>query len=235
MEQWINRVIHADCMDILPQLEDKSIDMVLTDIPYNEVNSNESVNKRAKYAGQLRKFTKDKADILTFNLRDFLEEVKRVTKGSVYIFCGVSQLAEIFHFFKTENEKDFMARVCVWKKTNPPVANGQHMWLQGTEFCVFAKRRKTVFNEHCKSNVWEYPVGRSKLHPTQKPLELFEYLIRSSSNEGDVILDPCLGSGTTAVASINTNRNFIGIEKERDYYEIACKRIEEHKSKLYAN
>lgn len=65
-----------------------------------------------------------------------------------------------------------------------------------------------------------------RLHPTQKPVELIEYLIRTYSNEGDIILDNCIGSGTTAVAAMNTNRNFIGFELDKDYFDIANKRIE---------
>jgi site-specific DNA-methyltransferase (adenine-specific) len=94
-----------------------------------------------------------------------------------------------------------MVRQCVWRKTNPSPANGQHMWLSSMENCIFAKRRKTPFYAHCKSSVWDYPVGRSKIHPTQKPLDLFKYLIGSSTVEGDIVLDTCIGSGTTAVAS----------------------------------
>lgn len=223
---FVNKIIHGDCMDYLPQLETGSIDMVLTDIPYNEVNNNKAVNNRAKYAGQLRKFTKDAADEMTFNLDDFLEEIKRVVKGSIYIFCGINQLHQIFNFFKIKNEKEFMARACIWVKTNPPVANGQHLWLQGTEYCIFAKRRKTLFNEHCKKNVWEFPTGRSKRHPTEKPQPLIEYLLKASSKENDIILDPCIGSGTTAAAAINTGRRFIGFEKDLDYFQIAKERIQ---------
>ena len=64
-----------------------------------------------------------------------------------------------------------------------------------------------------------------KLHPTQKPIALYEYLIRTYSNEGDTILDPCMGSGTTGVACIHTNRKFIGIEKDCDYYQVASNRL----------
>ena len=67
--------------------------------------------------------------------------------------------------------------------------------------------------------------GEGKLHPTQKPIALFEYLIRTYSNEGDTILDPCMGSGTTGVACNNTNRKFIGIERDREYYNIAQDRL----------
>jgi site-specific DNA-methyltransferase (adenine-specific) len=141
----------------------------------------------------------------------------------VYIFCGIEQLGTIYSFF--DNQKDFMVRQCAWKKTNPAPVNGQHMWLSSFENCVFAKRRKTKFNQSCKSSVWEFPTGRSKVHPTEKPLALFEYLVKSSSDEGDTVLDMCMGSGTTGVACKNLNRNFIGIELDKDYYEIAKKRL----------
>ena len=75
-------------------------------------------------------------------------------------------------------------------------------------------------------SVLEFPVVEKTLHPTQKPVSLMEYLIKTYTNEGDLVLDNCIGSGTTAIACINTNRNFIGIEKELKYFEIAKKRIE---------
>lgn len=74
---------------------------------------------------------------------------------------------------------------------------------------------------------------KSKLHPTQKPVALFEYLIKTYTNEGDLVLDNCIGSGTTAVAAINTGRNFIGIEKEEEYFNIASERISEIQGKLF--
>jgi site-specific DNA-methyltransferase (adenine-specific) len=70
------------------------------------------------------------------------------------------------------------------------------------------------------------------LHPTQKPISLFEYLIKTYTNENDVILDNCIGSGTTAIACMNTNRNYIGFELDKKYYDTACDRIENHKNKL---
>ena len=69
---------------------------------------------------------------------------------------------------------------------------------------------------------------KDKLHPTQKPVALFEYLIKTYTNEGDVVLDNCIGSGTTAIAAINTNRNYIGFELDENYYRIAMERIEKH-------
>ena len=72
-------------------------------------------------------------------------------------------------------------------------------------------------------------VRRGSIHPTQKPVALMEYLIRTYTNEGDTVLDNCMGSGTTGVACINTNRNFIGMELDENYFKIASKRINEAK------
>ena len=105
--------------------------------------------------------------------------------------------------------------------------NGDKIWLSGIECCVYGKFPKATFNEHCKNTVWKFPCGRSKVHPTEKPLKLFEYIISVSSNYNDIVFDPLMGSGTTGVACKNLNRDFIGIELDKNYYDIACKRIEE--------
>jgi site-specific DNA-methyltransferase (adenine-specific) len=216
-------LIHGDCLEEMKKIPDGSVDLVLTDIPYGEVTKNGA--ERAKYSGQLRKIDKGVADSLTFDVNSLLLEIKRVSCGSVYIFCGIEQIQSIYTFFA--QEKDFMVRQCVWRKTNPAPVNGQHLWLSSFENCIFAKRRKTKFNQSCKSSVWDFPTGRSKVHPTEKPLSLFEYLLQSSSDEGDTVLDMCMGSGTTGVACKNLNRNFIGIELDAEYYEMAKKRIDE--------
>lgn len=101
-----------------------------------------------------------------------------------------------------------MARLCTWHKTNPSPSNGQHMYLSASEFIIFAKRRNTIFNGHCEHNVFNFPCGRSKIHPTEKPQQLLEYLIKMSSNENDLIFDCCFGSGSTGLASKNLNRKF---------------------------
>jgi DNA modification methylase len=231
-EDIINTVMNVDCIKGMKIMADKSVNMILTDIPYDEVNNNKSCIDRSKYSGQLRKYHKGKADELTFDLDIFMKECDRICKGSIYIFCGLNQAGKIVDYFKTEREKDYMARLCVWKKSNPTPSNGQHLWLSGSELCVFAKRRRTKFNQSCKSNVWEFPSGRSKVHPTEKPLKLFEYLIESSTDEGDLVLDPCVGSGTTNIACNNLNRSCIGIELDEKYCKIARDRIKNRQTKL---
>ena len=174
IEDFKNKIIQGDCIEVMQDIPDNSIDMILTDIPYNEVNNNKSCLDRAKYKGQLRKYHKVIADKSTFNLKLFMKECDRLCNGSMYIFCGLKQAGILIEYFKTEREKDYMARLCIWKKTNPTPSNGQHLWLSGTELCVFIKKRKSMFKRHCKSNVWEYPNGKSKIHPTEKPLKLFK-------------------------------------------------------------
>ena len=223
MDRFLNQIICGDCLEVMKEMKDKTVDMILTDIPYGAVTQNGE--ERAKYDGQLRKINKEYADVLNFDLLSFLSECYRLSRGSIYIFCGIEQVSTVFSYFY--EKRDCMTRQCVWRKTNPAPSNGQHMWLSSIENCIFVKFRKTTFNQLCKSSVWDYPVGRSKVHPTEKPLKLFEYLIQSSSNEGDIIFDPCIGSGTTAVAALNTGRFFIGIEKEPKYVEIARKRVEQ--------
>ena len=212
------KLYNGDCLEVMDKLIEEGIkvDMVLTDIPYGEVN-------RAKESG-LRKLKKGNADVETFELSELLPRIENICNGSIYIFCGIEQVSEIRKFFR---EKDILTRLCIWEKNNPSPINCQHHWMSSIECCVYAKKKGATFNEHYKSCVWRNPVGRSKIHPTEKPLKLFTYLVETSSNEGDTILDCCLGSGTTGVACVNTNRKFIGIELDNNYFNIAKQRIEE--------
>ena len=206
----------GDCMMLMQLLPNNSVDFTLTDIPYDEVN---------RKSNGLRNLDKDKADILTFNLYDFLDGVYRVTKNSICIFCGREQFSVIYNFFA---QKKGTVRPIVWEKSNPSPMNGQYIYLSGVEFAVwFKKSGANVFNAHCKNTVFKYPNGRSKLHPTEKNHDLLKELILDNSNENDIIFDPCLGSGTTAICSVELNRHYIGFELNPQYYDIACKRLDE--------
>ena len=210
-----NKIINADCMDILKQLPDKCIDLVLTDFPYNEVN---------RTSNGLRNLDVGCADTLDADLSVVLKEIIRVCKGSFYAFCGTEQVSKTR---KALVEARFSTRLLIWEKTNPSPMNGEHIWLSGIECCVYGKLKNAVFNEHCKNTVLRYPLcaDKNRFHATQKPLELFSYLISVSSNEGDLVLDPFSGSWTTAVACHQLNRNFIYIEKDRNYWEKSCERL----------
>lgn len=220
------KLIQGDCIKVMDIMIDKKymVDCSIVDIPYGNVSKNGE--ERAKYTGQLRKINKEEADIVTFDEIEFSKRLAQVTKGSIYIFCGIDQIAKIYNYFKDNLKKDWMARLCIWHKTNPSPSNGQHMYLSASEFIIFAKRRNTIFNGHCEHNVFNFPCGRSKLHPTEKPQQLLEYLIKISSNEGDEIFDCCFGSGSTALASKNLGRKFLGVELQEKYCEVAKQRLQ---------
>lgn len=206
----------GDCLELMKDIPDKSIDMILTDIPYGVVNRD---------SNGLRNLDKGKADEFEMSMVELLDELYRVSSGQIIIFCGKEQFSDIYSFFAN---KKGTVRPIVWNKTNPSPMNGQHIYLSGVEFAVWFKPRgRKVFNAFCKNTVFNFPNGSKKYHPTGKNLKLFTELIEDNSNENELILDPFMGGGTTGVACINTNRRFIGIELDEEYFNKAKKRIEE--------
>lgn len=208
-----NTIINGDCLQTMEMMPKDSIDLLLTDIPYGGVN---------RASNGLRNLDKKDADIFTMDMQNLIREMVRVTKGSGYIFCGWEQLSEIVSIIR---ELGISNRVIVWKKTNPSPMNGQSIWLSGIELAVYFKKKNATYNQHCKNCVVEFPSGRGKVHPTEKPLKLFKHFIEISSNEGDIVFDPFMGSGTTAVASIELGRNYYGCELNPEYCKIIADRI----------
>ena len=106
--------------------------------------------------------------------------------------------------------------------------NGEYVYLSGTENAVWFKKKGTgKLNCKCKKNYFIHPTGSSKYHPTEKNHKLLEELILDNTNDNDIVLDCCMGSGTTGVACKKWNRDFIGIESDKTYFEIAKQRIED--------
>ena len=213
------KLLQGDCMELMNNIPNESIDLVLTDIPYNVVNREDN---------GLRKLDKENADILTFDLINFLEQLYDKAKSTIIIFCGKEQVSIIHSFFNDKQKKGKgTVRQLIWEKSNPSPMNGQHIYLSGVENAIWFKKRGGTFNAHCKNTVFKYPIGRSKLHPTEKNHLLLQELILDNSNENDLILDPCMGSGSTGVVALQNNRNFLGIELNQNYFNIAKSRLEE--------
>lgn len=192
-------------------------DVTLTDIPYDMVNRADN---------GLRNLNKDKADIITFNLNDFLDEIYRLTSGSIIIFCGVNQVSQIYNYFADkQNNKQGTTRQLIWKKTNPSPMNGQHIYLSGIENAIWFRKRGATFNAHCKNTVFEFPSGRSKIHPTEKNHELIKDLILDNSNEGDIIFDPCAGSLAHCLVAKENGRRYVGCELNKEYFDSGIERL----------
>jgi DNA modification methylase len=209
-----NKIFNQDCLDVMREMNNDSIDLLLTDIPYGGVN---------RKSNGLRNLDKKDADIFTMDMQLLVKEMVRVTKGSGYIFCGWEQMSKIVSIVR---ELGISNRIIVWEKTNPSPMNGQSIWLSGVELAVYFKKKNATYKQHCKNVVVRFPCGRGKVHPTEKPLKLFKHFIEISSNEGDVVFDPFLGSGTTAVGAIELNRKYIGVELSQEYFKVAQNRID---------
>ena len=216
----LDRIYNMDCLEGMRQIPDGRIDCVCTDIPYNEVNREDN---------GLRNLDKQAADVGDFDVSDLTRALCRKTKGSIYMFCGINQVSDIR---KAMTELDLSTRLIIWEKTNPSPMNGDKIWLSGIECCVFGKRSGATFNEFCKNTVFRYQSGERDIHPTQKPVTLIRRFILASTNENDVVLDPFMGSGTTAIACIKERRHFIGFELSKEYFDKACKRIKAEQAQL---
>lgn len=201
----------GDCADVIPILP--VVDTIITDPPYNEVN---------RESGGLRLLDKGVADSAVVDIPLMSRLLIEKFRGSIYVWCGTEQVS----YWREELVKaGLTTRLCIWEKSNPSPMNGDKLWLSSIECCVFARKSKATFNVHCKSPVWRGPICPGQVHPTEKPVWLIKEAILASTKPNDLILDCYMGSGTTGVAAIATGRKFIGIEKEKNYFDIACRRI----------
>lgn len=211
-------LFNDDCMNVLSTLENGGgrVNLTLTDIPYGAVNRENG----------MRVFDKGNADIVTFDLLNFLDKVYSITDGTIIIFCGKEQFSTIFNYFaKKQNDKRGTVRQIIWQKSNPAPLQGQYIYLSGIENAVWFKKRGATFNAHCKNTVFKYPNGRSKIHPTEKNHDLIKELILDNSNEGDIVFDPCCGSAAHCLCAEQLNRKYIGVELDKQYFDIAVERI----------
>ena len=212
-----NKLVNQDCMEYMKNIGAGEVELTLTDIPYGEVNRD---------SNGLRELDKGAADVMIFNMQDFLDEIYRITRSTIIIFCGKEQLSEIHRYFSDkQKQKKGTVRQLIWRKTNPSPMNGQNIYLSGIENAVWFKKRGGTFNAHCKNTVFDYPCGRSKLHPTEKNHELLKELILDNSNEGDVIFDPCAGSGSHLLVAKENDRQWLGCEINNKWFDVARNRL----------
>lgn len=219
-----NEIYNIDCMEGLKLINDNSIDLVIIDPPYLlNINKVKNVSNMNKYANDLLNL-KDGFDLKVLDLL-----IQKMKKINIYIYCSKRQVKDLLNYFSNKNCNH---EILTWHKQNPsPLINNNY--LPDTEYILFFREKgvKLYGNYHTKRKYYislTNKVDKQKYkHPTIKPLELIEYHIENSSKEGDLILDCFAGSGTTLVGAINKNRRYIGFEIDKNYYEIAKKRIEE--------
>ena len=214
-----------DCLEGLRMLPDKSIDLVVTDPPYDIQTSGAGIYKQAdkQYIKELN-FMKDGF------LPEVLDELCRVLKKiNIYIFCSQKQIIPLLDYFVKGKKCNY--NLLTWHKTNPVPACG-NKYLTDTEFILFFREKgvKIYGNFNSKFTYYVTPLNQGDKkrygHPTVKPLEMIQNFVINSSLEDMIVLDPFMGSGTTAVACIKTNRKYIGFELSEEYCKMAEKRIE---------
>ena len=229
----------GDCLKLMKDIPDKSIDMILCDLPYGITKCKwDSVIPFEPLWEQYNRIIKDKGAILLFGSEPFSSKL-RISNLRMYKYDWIWKKTKAQGFLNSKKMplKDY-ENICVFYK-RLPVYNPQ-----GIIYGNFQNDRKSKYNKgediygkekefgishmsNFPKQIIEFsnPSGKGQLHPTQKPVDLLEYLIKTYTQDGEVILDNCMGSGSTGVACVNTNRKFIGIELDDTYFEIAKERI----------
>lgn len=245
------KLYKGDCLDIMKKIPSQSVDCVVCDLPYYKIVSDNFDNQ-----------WKTISDYLMW-VDEIIVEYSRITKENSNVFVFTSRqnnryICQMLDKYFTEK------RIIIWcRKRGFNTTRGNSLASGYEPICYYTKGCNPVFNnikikpttdrkEYTQgtlkdgvtlSDVWTdipalpHNAKEKTEHPTQKPLSLMKRLVLLGTNEGDTVLDNCMGSGTTGVACINTNRNFIGIEKDENYFKIAEKRInealQEQKGKLF--
>lgn len=242
-----NVIYNENCLDGMKKILDKSIDMILCDLPYGETGHKwDKVIDLKSLFDEYRRIIKDEGCIALFGSFKFGVQLYNVAPDlykydwiwqkdngtnfmtvhyqpfriheSVFIFskgrASIGKRTPMKYFPQKTYGKPYMS-----KKSSNDMWNGKKI-----------KRMDKVNKDGSRFplTIQQFCRDKEKIHPTQKPVALMEYLIKTYTKEGDVVLDNCIGSGSTAVACINTNRKFIGFELDRNYYDLACKRIEQY-------
>lgn len=225
-------LIQGDCMDYLSQIPDKSIDLILTDPPYNIAQystGNILLPGRTALNNDLGEW--DLAPIEPIKL---IDDFKRILKpdGNIFIFTSYNLIGKWHEVF----DKEFDTfQFFIWHKTNPAPKIYKNGFLNSCEMiiCMWNKGHKWNFTTQNKMhNFFESSICMSPerlkdpKHPAQKPVKLLEHIIKIASNENNVIFDPFMGVGSTGVAALKNGRKFIGCEIEKDYFVAALERID---------
>ena len=237
------QLYNADCLDIMPRFADNSIDLILCDLPYNITSMSwdclipfdklwEQYERIIKPNGNIILFSSGMftIDLINSNRKHF--DYKLIWKKNVPTGMSSAKYRPMKYY--EEICKFSMGKGTYNPQMKPRVGEKKECYRYD-HYCGesnhvnYEKVKKRYDPDFVQpSDVLEFnvvPNRKGKLHPTQKPVELCEWLIKTYSNEGDIVLDNCMGSGTTGVAAMNTNRDFIGIEMNKDYFEIAKERL----------
>ena len=215
MERFLNKITLGDSRELIKQLPDESVGAVVTDVPYG-----------IAYQSGLRK---EKFDVIAGDTEpdyEILSEFYRVLKpnSACYIFTSWG----VYSKWEDAISKHFQIKnMCIWHKPGGGMGDLEGAFAVDFEICIFAVKGRHILNSPRSGAVWKLrkDAGAEYVHPTQKPMSAMEWPMLKSTKPGDIVLDPYMGSGTTAMAALNCNRQFIGFEIDPKYHAEATKRV----------
>lgn len=235
-------LLNGDCLELMSNIPDKSVDMILCDLPYGQTKFD--WDKKLDFCllwGQYERIIKDNGAIVLFGKHPFTSELvlsnkelfryeliweKTRTSNSMQVTKQPSAIHEnILVFYKNQPTYNDLKFKVDEKYIDKRKSINDSFYSKG-HYQGVMKRKADDGWRHPQSILPFNSVWRKGMHPTEKPVELLEWLIKSYTNEEDTVLDNCMGSGSTGVASLNTNRHFIGMELNEEYFELAKNRIE---------
>ena len=228
----------GDCLEILKDIPDKSVDLIVTDCPYRIVQGGcTNIPRKDEPSGIFNRrntFTQANAksgklfDNNDIEFKDWLPDVYRVLKDNThcYIMINARNLKDLQQAAEDVGFK--FQNILIWNEGN---ATPNRYYLNAYEMILMLRKgnAKNINNMGCKNIIDIKNIRGTKLHPTEKPVELNKVFIENSSNEGDLVIDPFMGAGACGVACKELNRNFIGIEIDEKYFNIAKERLNENK------
>ena len=246
-----NLIYHGDCLDVMKDIDDKSIDMILCDLPYGTTSCKwDIIIPFDKLWNQYKRIIKDNGAIVLFGQEPFSSYLRvsnidwfkydwywRKSRPSGFTNAKLKPLKdiEIISVFSKGTTANGSLKNMPYFPQDLEDSNLE--WSRPNHYFNGDKGVNPARKNHKLNRIIEktgYPrqileyanPNNEVLHPTQKPVDLCEYLIKTYTNEEEIVLDNCCGSGTTAIACLNTNRDFIGIEKELKYVQISNQRIQ---------
>lgn len=225
LDFYLNTITCGDSYKLIKELPDKSVDLIVTDPPYLLETEGSKENNISKTFANCNSELKNIDEGINLEILD--EFMRVMKKPNIYIWCNKKQIIDYLNYFVVRVGCSF--EIMTWLKSNPtPLCGGNY--LIDKEFCLyFRKGVKLNTRFETAFTYWQSPKNKQDkdlfLHPTCKPLYIIKMLIENSSNENDIVLDTFMGSGTTAVACQETNRQFIGFEIAEKWVKVANDRL----------
>ena len=217
------KLYQGDCLNIMKDIKNESVDLIVTDPPYLiDYQSN-----RRKKMDKFNKIKNDKGNHIL--IQEYLKECHRIMKNNTAIYCFCSW--HNIDFFKKEFEKHFkLKNIIVWNKNNHGTGDLKGSYAPKYEFILFGHKGRTLLREKRIADVIDCAKIPSKnlTHPTEKPQKLLEIFIKQSSDEGAIIFDGFMGTGSCGIVAKKLNRKFIGVELDSAYFNIAYERLEKY-------